>query len=148
MSVDNDDRMMEVYRQMSQQQEKYTYYIIALCVSAIGFSVYCTLGKSLHWSQIPLGFAVFSWGISIFGGLKYIEVTFRIKFRNFQKLEIRAMEQAMNPGVYQLAKDKIDDSIELYSKKSNFLTAIQEYAFYFGVISFLIWHIFEMALVK
>jgi hypothetical protein len=27
MSVDNDDRMMEVYRQMSQLQEKYTYYI-------------------------------------------------------------------------------------------------------------------------
>jgi len=75
----NDENLIEIYRQLSQLQEKYTFYIVALCVSSIGFSVYCTMGKPIHWTHLPLGIAVLSWAISIFCGLKYIEEISSIK---------------------------------------------------------------------
>lgn len=148
MSVDNDDRMMEVFKQMSQLQEKYTFYVVALCVSAIGFSVYCTMGKPLHWTHISLGIAVLSWAVSIYSGLKYIEVTINIKFHNFKKLEASTLPQTTDQIDYQYFRKMVDESIKSYTKKSNLYTNIQEYSFYSGVLCFIIWHVIEMSMIK
>ena len=60
-----------IQKEFREKQEKYVYYLIALSVSAIGFSVYKTENQSLAYSQIPLALAVLSWSISIFCGLKF-----------------------------------------------------------------------------
>lgn len=69
------EEQKEIQKQFRQQQEKYTYYVIALCVAAIGFSVHKTIGLPLKWIQIPLGVAVLFWGISIYCGLNFIRYT-------------------------------------------------------------------------
>jgi hypothetical protein len=45
------EQQIELFRAFRQQQEKYVYYIIALCVTAIGFSVYKTNGLALKYTQ-------------------------------------------------------------------------------------------------
>ena len=48
----------EIIQNYSQKQEKYVYYLIALCVTAIGFSVQLTTGTELNYFHIPLGLAL------------------------------------------------------------------------------------------
>ena len=55
------EEQKEIQKQFRQQQEKYVYYVIALCVAVIAFSIHKTTGKSLAWSQIPLAIAVLFW---------------------------------------------------------------------------------------
>ena len=55
-----------IQQEFRDKQEKYVYYIIAISVSAIGFSVYKTENHQLNLSLIPLGFAVICWSTSIF----------------------------------------------------------------------------------
>lgn len=42
---------IEIQKQFRQQQEKLVYYIMALSVSAIGFSIYQTTGQNLKVVQ-------------------------------------------------------------------------------------------------
>jgi hypothetical protein len=63
---------LQLHKEFREKQEKYTYYIIALCVTAIGFSVLQTTGQPLKVMQLPLAVAVISWGISIYCGLQFI----------------------------------------------------------------------------
>ena len=65
---------LEIQNQFRNQQEKYTYYLIGLCVAAIGYSVNMTIGQELHYSQIPLGIALLCWGISCYCGLEVVGI--------------------------------------------------------------------------
>jgi hypothetical protein len=70
--MDINEIQNEVEKEFSDHQSKLFYYTIALCVTAIGFSVYQTVGKPLAWSQIPLGLAVLCWGLSIYCGFTFL----------------------------------------------------------------------------
>ena len=59
--MDMKSEQKELLNIFRQQQEKYVYYLIALCVTSIGFSVYKTSGVPIKGIQIPLAVAVLSW---------------------------------------------------------------------------------------
>jgi len=48
----------DLKRMFVERQERYVYYIIALSVACLAFTVYTTIDKPLSWNQIPLAFAV------------------------------------------------------------------------------------------
>ncbi|MEK7720402.1 MAG: hypothetical protein AAB347_12515 [Bacteroidota bacterium] len=146
MSTDND--ILEIYRSAGQLQEKYIFYIVALCVSAIGFSVYCTIDKPLHYTHIPLGIAVLLWGTSIFSGLNYIKWAIEIKRTNYQKLDVMSDSQLMRQVSFQSIIDILDKKEKSFSNKLQIYFPLQEYSFYSGVVFFIIWHIIEMSFIK
>ena len=63
---------LQLHKELREKQEKYAYYIIALCVTAIGFSVIRTTGQPLKLIQIPVALAVLCWAVSIYCGLNFI----------------------------------------------------------------------------
>lgn len=146
MSTDND--ILEVYKSASQLQEKYIFYLVALGVSAIGFSVYCTMNKPLLYSHILLGIAVLLWSISIFSGLKYIKWAIEAKRVNYQKLEHLSLRQTMSPEKFLYLINILEDYEKKYGRKLQLYFPLQENCFYSGVIFFIVWHVIEMALVK
>lgn len=148
MSDETDNRILEVYRQLSQSQEKYTFYVTALCVSAIGFSVYCTMGKPLSNIHYPLGAAIISWALSIFCGLKYVEKTMNAKFFNLEKLQHSLKIGTMSSEEYQNRQLYFQEMIKTNTTKSRQFSVVQEYTFYSGVVFFIIWHILEMYYTK
>ena len=77
-----------IQQEFREKQEKYVYYLIAISVSAIGFSVYKTENQSLTYSQIPLALAVLSWSISIFCGLKFLKYVISCLYANNGYYEI------------------------------------------------------------
>jgi hypothetical protein len=133
-----EENKREVRSQFWQQQEKYVYYIIAISVSAIGFAIYKTSGQPLKLSQIPLGLAIISWGLSAFCGLRFLKYVISNLYANSAYLNEKNADKAK--GI----RKAMDLNSETASKYSNW----QERLFYSGIILFIVWHIFEMYLIN
>jgi hypothetical protein len=137
----------EMRVQFRQQQEKFVYYLIALSVTSIGFSVYKTIGLELKFIQIPLGIAVLSWGLSIFCGLtflKYLMSTLYSNIEYFNILQGNNEEVGNNPKLIHAASKGVHMAMSSNSKRAGYFFNWQHYLFYLGIISFIIWHLLEM----
>ncbi|MFA5782142.1 MAG: hypothetical protein WC868_07725 [Bacteroidales bacterium] len=141
------EEQKEIQKQFRQQQEKYTYYIIALCVAAIGFSVHKTIGLPLKWVQIPLGIAVLSWGTSIYCGLKFISYIISTLYANNVYLDIiqgRDPDIRTHPQKIEAATKGIKQAMESNVERASSFSKWQDRLFIIGFIAFLVWHILEM----
>lgn len=136
----------EIYRSLNQLQEKYIFYIIALSFSAIGFSVYLTMGKPLIFEQIPLGLAVLSWGLCIYYGFNYVKKIIESKSVNFEMLKLEGNRTAMNLSDYSSKSNELVDEDQRIHVLIIKYYKYQEMFFYIGIGLFLVWHVLEMAL--
>lgn len=127
------EELKELRNQFREQQEKYVYYIIALAVTAIGFSVYKTTGQPLKLIQIPLGLSVLFWGISVFCGLKFIAYNISMLYTNYEYLQMIKWQQ-----------DELKPIMESNIKSAGNFFNWQGRLFYLASILFLIWHFLEM----
>ena len=140
---------LELYRLFNQKQEKYTYYIIALSVTCIGYSVHMTNGKSLVFWQWPLGIAILSWGLSVYLGLKYIRTGLSVIHDNIDLIDMnegRHPATGQHPQMIAAGRKTLLDIINEKSNQSSSLHTWQNRCFYLGMIFFIIWRIVEMHL--
>jgi hypothetical protein len=143
------DDQIEIKKQFRQQQEKYAYYLIALCVAAIAFSITITRDASLKISQIPLGLAVLTWGLSIYFGLKFIQTIISALSSNNSYLDVlKGIHPIVgdNPQKIEYASNMLKEAMEGKSKAAGKSYDWQNRFFYMGFISFIVWHIIEMYL--
>lgn len=141
------EEQKEIKREFNQRQEKYVYYIIALAVSSIGFSIYRTNGQTLKLTQIPLGIAILCWGVSIFCGLKFLQYSISILYSNYHYFEIingndsdiGSNDENIKIGV-DAFKKAMNINVEVAGKYFNW----QGILFYLGIVFFIVWHIVEM----
>jgi hypothetical protein len=141
------DEQKEIRNQFRQQQEKYVYYIIAMSVAAIAFSISSTNGIPLKYTQIPLGIAVVSWGISIYCGLTFLRYGMSILFANNAYFDIINGTSALvgkDPITIELASKALKEVVEKNMKTGSKYFYHEETFFYIGVVSFIIWHVLEM----
>ncbi len=137
--------------EFNEQQDKLVYYIIALCVSAIGFSVYQTTGKPLSLLHIPLGLAVASWATSIFCGFRFKKYILSNLFANAEHLEIIAGKSptvGADPELIQAASDAVRYSLEQNARHGKSCSLWHHRLFYTGMILFMVWHVLEMYLLS
>ena len=143
------EELLEVQRQFRNQQEKLTYYLIALSVTSIGFAVYQTSDAPLSDHQVPLGLAVLCWGLSIFCGIRFLGVLLTQLFANNTYLEVvngQHPEIGNHPGKIDAAVKGLNSALTINRSKAKRLSKFQDNFFYAGVIIFLIWHVLEMYL--
>ena len=69
--ADND--ALEIYKQHRVAYDKYSYVLLAIAASAVGFAVQKSEGHILSWSILPLGLSVVSFGLSFWCGVRTIE---------------------------------------------------------------------------
>jgi hypothetical protein len=132
-----------------EQSDKFTYYVIALCVTAIGFAVYNTLGQSMKQSQIPLGASVLCWSLSVYLGLKVLRYRIQILLINHRliKVQIGTDELAgTHPEKKQIGYQVLMENINILSRRINIAITWQLWMFYLGMLSFVGWHVYEMYL--
>lgn len=142
------DVKFEIYRSLSQLQEKFVFYIIALNVVAIGFSVYLTIDKPLVFAQIPLGVAVASWALSIWFGMNYLKRLIDAKSINFEMLKLEGARTLINQNDYAVkSNDLVEEDQRVHIKIVKYLK-FHEFLFYAGILSFLVWHFLEMAVLS
>jgi hypothetical protein len=142
------DVKFEIYRSLSQLQEKFVFYIIALNVFAIGFSVFLTIEKPLVLTQIPLGIAVVSWALSIWFGMNYLKKLIDAKSINFEMLKLEGSRTISNQNEYTIkSNDLMDEDQRVHIKIIKYLK-YHEFLFYAGIVCFLFWHFLEMAVLS
>ena len=132
-----------LFNHFRESQQKYIYYLIALSVAAIGFSVINTKDLGLSYWQIPLGLAVISWVTSIFIGFKFLTSDLRLISQNYIYLSNYWKFNADQ-------KEKLSELWDQISKESETqigrLILWQKILFFSGCIFYLLWHIFQMYL--
>ncbi len=136
-----------IQKQIRDQQNKFVYYIIALCVASIGFTVNQTLGQRLNYYHILLGFSIGSWVASIYCGLQFLQIMMKVLIANNDYFDlIRGNVENIEPSklVYDTAKEVISEKVEKYSKRTIKNFKWQQIFFFIGLITFLGWHITQM----
>ncbi len=122
-----------------KHQFQFVYYIIALSVACIGFSVYQSRGEVLNPSHIFLGLAVFFWGLSTYSGFNFIQ-------SNITAMSLtHSLNELINSGqdnelVIRQKKDEIKFDV---LKGTDYFGSL-EGRFYYAIIFFLFWHIINM----
>jgi len=138
-----------IQQEFREKQEKYVYYLIAISVSAVGFSVYKTENHSLNISLLPLFFAVACWSASIFFGLKFLKYVISTLYANnsyFDIIKGKHPDLGSNPEFIRAGVEGFKEAMKINSKRMKRYIAWQGNLFYFGIVLFLIWHVFEMYL--
>jgi len=141
------DEISDLNKQYREKQEKYIYYIIALSVTSIGFSIYKTTGVAFNWFQISLAAAVISWGISIYSDLTFIKYVVSNMYSNSEYMTILKgihSETGYNSDKIKAATTEIRQAMDSNAMAANKYFMYQERLFYLGIISFILWHILEM----
>ena len=123
---------------------KYTFYLLAVDGAAVGFALTQTKEAVLAWSQIPLGFAMVSWSLSFWFGLRQLDSVLTTLTCNSV---IRDIEAGNHP--------KLADSLNLGA----FRSWVKRYATWglrynmwqirtllIGLFFYVGWHILEMYL--
>lgn len=142
---------IELYKQFNQKQENYTYYIIAFSVAAIGYAIHQTGGVPYKYSQIPLGIAVLSWGLSVFLGLRFIRLVISTVYTNMGLMDIKEGKDPLSgnhPQKIAIGYETVKGIIDTNSKTASNLHKWQYRFFFFGMISLIAWHLYEMYLIS
>lgn len=137
---------MDTYR---TYVSKHAYYVIALCVTAIGFSVSQTMDSRMSLSLIPLGVAIILFSVSILFGFGLIRCMTKGLALDMILKKIAAgqdMLAGINPGII---KEVYDEEAKNYTKLSDLATRNlngQKWCFYLGIVCFIGWRVYEMYL--
>ncbi len=145
--MDNQQAQLDIQKQLRERQDKFVYYLIALCVAAIGFSVTQTVGQKFEYLHYLLGTALLCWVISIFCGFQFQQIVMKGLFANNQYFDtIGGHLEGVEPSalVDEVAKNILREKRDNYSKRSQRNFILQQYLFYAGLILFLAWHVIQM----
>jgi hypothetical protein len=137
----------DLVKEFREQQQKFCYYIIALCVAGIGFAIQKTIGLSLSMSQIPLGAAVLSLGLSIHCGLNFLGIMRSALYSNIGLINVQEGRHPVtgtHPEKIQIGVETIMKGIEAKSKQTTVYATWQTRFFYIGIIAFVGWRVWEM----
>lgn len=142
------------------EQSKYTYYIVALCVTGIGFSASQTMGRQLELSMWPLGIAILFFGLSIYSGLKFIRfiitgIALDIEIKQIssdRSEQLRKALSELNLPYGESAKHHaisgIMEAVSAKQRSSSRWLSYQNISFYLAVFSFVAWRVWEMYLLS
>lgn len=145
----SEQKIIELHKQQSESQSKYTYFLLAVAASALAFSVQKTTGQKLSWSMLPLGIADLCWGLSFFLGCKYVSWDQATKYCNFSMLQLQSGTHPGQPTDPQRLAAAIAG---LRDATGSNLTIAQRCSFWqfrllvYGAVLFLLWHVIEMYL--
>lgn len=84
----NNDQLRSLEEHHREQLQKYAYYLIALAVTCVGFSIHNTASSKLEWTHLLLGIAVLFWSISINKGLRLLRARITVTHLNHHYLKV------------------------------------------------------------
>lgn len=130
----------EIQLQTREHQTKFVYYILALNVAAIGFTVHQTFNQKLEFYYILLGGSLLFWTSCIICGFQFLQVLIKGLISNSDYFSFIKDYSHLD----DIAKEILIEKVDKYNKKSKWYFKYQQVFFYLGVALFLIWHISRM----
>ena len=138
-TVEKRDKLAETY---TQKQEKYVYYILALNVAAIGFTITQIIKLKASCMLIPVGLAMIFWSISFYLGIKFILNGLSTMYDNVNTLDYdnASHPKFLNREDGTAIVNKVLENLETEaSEKSSEYFKNMLHCFYSGCISMIVW---------
>lgn len=138
---------LEIYKQHSAANDKYTYFLLAAVGAAIALTINQTQAAKLLPSQIPLGIAVALWGLSFYLGCRHLRLVQATLHANGALLRVQDGEDPMagrHPQAIGIASEVLREIIEKHSTGANRAATWQFRYLVLGGVSYLAWHVYEM----
>lgn len=142
-----DKNQLEIQKQFREQQSKYIYYLIALSVAAIAYTIDKTTGDKVDVKLIPAGIAILCWGISVFSGFKFIEgfiSSLSLDNDLFELKKGNSVIAGLNPLKQNIVREEIFRIINKKQKCASVYGNLIVWCFFLGIIFFIIWHIWKL----
>ncbi|WP_395444048.1 hypothetical protein [Caulobacter sp. UC70_42] len=134
---------LELRKTIRAHDDKFDYFLLAAAGASIAYAMNQVKGMALSWSQICLGVAVLSWGLSFYFGcerLAYVRGSLAINIQ---------MNDAFHDKRFTLAdRHFLRDKGEIAFNKADGMAAVRRKLQYglliFGGISYICWQVNEM----
>lgn len=139
---------LEVYRQHVGAQQKYSYFLLAAVGACVGFALAQTKDAMLGAYQIPLGLALFSWGLSFWCGCAHLRAVQATLYANMGLIR---MQSGTDPLVGRdrasmaYGETVIREIADSHSSRSARASSWQFRFFIIGVSAYIFWHVWQMA---
>jgi hypothetical protein len=143
------DTELELYRTHRSTQDRYCYFMLAAAGAAIAFAVTRSQDMALSYSQIPLAFAVVSWGVSFFAGSMNQRYVLSTLYANMGLLKVQSGAEpgiGTHPQMIKAASQGVRSALETNSNRANRFSKWQFYFLIIGAIFFVGWDVYEMYL--
>ena len=137
----------ELRIEFRKQQQKYTYYLLALTVTAIGFLVINTADMVISYLQLPFGCSIIFWGLSISCGFNFIRADLKGLLLNKELLDVtngRHKLSGTQPEMIKVGKEFIEKYFIKNYKRAGKNMQWQYRWFIIGGVSYLLGHIIMM----
>jgi hypothetical protein len=138
-----------LYDALHESQSRLTYYMLTAAAAGIALAVNQTRDAALTWSQIPLGIAALSWGLSFLFGCLHLQYVNSIIYANSELLRVQEGEDPdliANPHQIAPALAGINKAMKKNANRAGFYGAAQFRMLVVGALLFVFWHILEMYL--
>jgi len=125
----------------TEGQTRYLYFLLTAAASGIALSISVTKSSHIEWSQVPLAFALLSWGASFYFGCRCVFL--RNVYLGFNAMFIKWKGENR---LSQEQHDSFKKEMEGTSGKATSHMNKQFALLVVGAILFVGWHILEMVL--
>jgi len=121
---------------IKDQQVKYVYYILALSVSAIAYSISRTVEHQFNGLLIVWSLSLVCWSLSAFKGLSFLRIHIKSIDYDIGQLLSKRENNTHNPSLIDLQEQSRSEKFVLYNQQSAL--------FFLGIVLFIVWHIIEL----
>jgi hypothetical protein len=143
--------LLELHKQHTAAQDKYTYFLLAAAGAAIGFAVQKTEGMKLSWWLLPVAAAILCWGASFYYGCKNLEWVHTAIRANVTLLQLRAgihPNQPQHPSLVPVAMSGTGQAFDKSIEKASFFAKWQFRLLVSGGVCFIVWRVAEIVRVS
>ena len=135
------ENVQETMKLAIEVRERQSHLLTALASASLGFAISQTNEKPLSWILIVLGLAVILWGYSILNGLIFVGKLNDVSLSLGEAFMVNEFKASSMEDKKKANAEFI--RVEQDSKK---YSSFQKNSFFIGVVVFIVWHIWEMAL--
>lgn len=141
----NDEKLKKITEFHRNEQVKYVYYKIGICVASIAFIVNKTIDQNISLLHIPLFISVLLFLLTILIGFTYMNNLFNLLYLNIEHLDptidgIKIADKDLKKYHFDLSSKEL---IKKSDKGAKYMTWIDR-IMYSAIVSFITWYILQM----
>lgn len=138
------DLRSESLKQFEDQAQKYVYALMTAATAALGFAVNASMGQALSWPSVFLGVAIAGFGASFFYGCRLRSLRLSMISDSIKWIDLLVVDKYKVGETAEEFHAKYTAEMDKSHKKMRLFSLLQEGFLGLGVLSFVIWRIFEM----
>ncbi len=142
----NEENKQDTLKEMRSLQSRYIYYVIALNVAAVAYTIHHIQGQGFNWSHWLLGASVVFWASGVVLGFQFLfrfNQVMQITY-NFHRTIVSAESSVHAEAIVKGVKGYLDkDSSKIQLKAFKFYKWAL-FSFYIGCAIFICWQVLQM----